>query len=63
MLVMGALREHPILANRAILQKFLRDSDERVRKAAEEVAAELKALAEMSPKKLVAVPNLGEARQ
>ncbi len=55
LLVMGALKEHPNPANRAILQRLLGDSDERVRKAAEEVAAELKALAEMPPKKLVAV--------
>lgn len=62
LLVMGALKEHPTPANRAILQKFLQDSNEEVRKTAEEVAAELKALAEMSVKKLVAVPNVGEAR-
>lgn len=62
MLVMGALKEHPIPANRAILQRLLRDSDERVRKAAEEVAAVLKALVEMSSKKLVAVSNVREAR-
>ncbi|MCK4294779.1 MAG: HEAT repeat domain-containing protein [Planctomycetes bacterium] len=62
LLVMGVLKEHPTPANRAILQKLLQDSDEEVRKAAEEVAAELKALAEMSVKKLVAVPNAGDAR-
>ena len=49
LLVMGALREHPIPANRVIMKKLLQDSDEKVRKAAEEVASALKTLKETPP--------------
>jgi hypothetical protein len=47
LLVMGALREHPTPANRAILQKLLHDNDEQVRKAAGAGAAELTASKEI----------------
>ena len=46
LLVMGALREHPTAANRAILQKLLHDDEGQVREAAEAVAAELTTLKE-----------------
>lgn len=46
LLAMGALREHPTPANRAILDKLLVDADEQVRSAAEGVAKELAALKE-----------------
>lgn len=54
LLVMGALREHPIPANRAILQKLLQDSDEEVRKAAKEAATALKTLKEAPVEQLAA---------
>ena len=46
LLVMGALREYPTPANRAILQKLLQDNDEQVRTAAQAVAAALTTLKE-----------------
>ena len=46
LLAMGALRQHPTSANRAILDELLADADEQVRSVAEGVAKELAALKE-----------------
>ncbi len=51
LIVMGALRENPTPANRAVLKKLLNDSDEQVRSAAKQVALELEQLKETSPAK------------
>jgi hypothetical protein len=59
LLVMGALREHPIPANRAIMKKLLQDTDKEVRMAAQEVAAEVEKL-KVTPPLQLAVNNIIE---
>ena len=54
LLVMGALKEHPIPSNMAILKKFLNDSGEEVHNAAEHVMLELEQLKETEPAKFAA---------
>jgi CheY-like chemotaxis protein len=62
LIVMDVLREHPIPANRAILEKLLRDSDQQVRSAAEQIAKELEKLRETSPVQLAAGTNQMEVQ-
>jgi hypothetical protein len=62
LLVMGALREHPTPAHRAILQRLLHDPDEQVRGAAQAVAAALTAL-EQTPAAQLADRKVGPAVQ
>ena len=63
LLVMGELREYPTPANRAILRKLLKDSNEQVRKAAKEVAAELAQLKKITSAQFVAGSNQMEAQK
>ena len=54
---MGAIREHPTPANRALLDKLLNDTDDQVRAAAERTAEQLKAFDQMPLAKLVSKPD------
>lgn len=56
-LVTGAIKAHPTPENREVLDKLLKDSDEQVRNEAQVAAAQLKELADMPLRQLVAVPN------
>ncbi|MHC4098227.1 MAG: HEAT repeat domain-containing protein [Planctomycetota bacterium] len=56
MTAMEALRKYPTSPNRAILQKLLGDSDEQVRRAAEQLAAELKEIEETPVEEFVCHP-------
>lgn len=61
LLVMGTLRNYPISENRDILNQLLNDPDEEVHKAAEQVAAELRAIEDMPFQRLVSQPAVKEA--
>ena len=62
-LVMGAIKSHPTPDNRQILARLLEDSDNDVSNAAKQVAADLKALAEMPVEDLVSQPKPTEFRK
>ncbi|MBN1972799.1 MAG: hypothetical protein JW787_04125 [Sedimentisphaerales bacterium] len=62
LIVMDVLREHPISANRAILEKLLNDSDQQVRIAAEQIETYLEKLRTNSPVQLAAGTNKMEVQ-